>query len=67
MCTASVKHNFSALKRMKVSLRNAMIQQHLSQCMLLHIHQDKKDTLNLQAIAKVFVQKMKEEMDILDI
>ena len=34
-----------------------MTQQRLNHCMLLHIHQDKTDTLNLHDIAEEFVQK----------
>ena len=52
-CTASVKHNFSALKQKKAILKecyDTAASKPLK--MLLHIHQDQTNTLNLQGITE---------------
>ncbi len=54
--TSSAERNFSALKRIKTYLRSSMTQSRLNHCVLLHVHQDKTDELDLHTIAKEFVQ-----------
>ncbi len=54
--TSSAERNFSALKRIKTYLRSLMTQSRLNHYVLLHVHQDKTDELDLHTIAKEFVQ-----------
>ena len=54
--TSSSERNFSALKRVKTYLRNSMTQSRLNHCMLVHVHQDKTDTLNICEIANDFIR-----------
>ena len=42
-----------------------MTQQRVNHCMMLHIHQDKTDTVNLQDIAGEFVQKNERRIEYL--
>lgn len=54
--TSSTERSFSALKRIKKYLRNAMTQERLNHCMLLHMHREKNtDNLNLIEIAQEYV------------
>ena len=55
--TATAERSFSALRRMKTYLRNSMTQQRLNHCMILHVHREETDKLNLIEIAKEFVEK----------
>ena len=55
--TASAERSFSALKRIKTYLRNSMTQQRLNHCMLLHIHREQTEQLDLTDIAKEFVSR----------
>ena len=53
--TASAERSFSALKRIKTYLRNSITQHRLNHCMLLHVHRQQTDELDLNTIAKEFV------------
>ena len=53
--TASAERSFSALKRIKTYLRNTMTQERLNHCMLLHMHHEKTDELDLVHVAREFV------------
>ena len=53
--SATAKRTFSALRRLKTFLRSSMTQPRLNHVMLLHIHKEKTDTLDLTAIAKDFI------------
>ena len=55
--TATAERSFSALKRIKTYLRNSMTQQRLNHCVILHVHQEKTDNLNLIEVAQEFVEK----------
>ena len=55
--TATAERSFSGLKRIKTYLRNAMTQQRLNHCMLLHIHRNKADGLDLLKIATEFIKQ----------
>ena len=55
--TATAEHNFSGLKRIKMYLRNSMTQQHLNHCILLHIHCNKTDNLDLPKIIAEFIKQ----------
>ena len=51
------ERSFSALRRMKTWLRNTMHQARLNWCMILHIHTDETDKLDLTAVANEFVSR----------
>ena len=57
---------FSTLRRLLTYLRATMTEQRLNNCMLLHIHKDLTDNLDVCEIAKEFIMA-KEEADILAI
>lgn len=48
---------FSAMRRLKTYLRSTMQQSRLNHIMLLHIHKQKLDQLNLDDIANEFVRE----------
>ena len=51
------ERSFSALRRMKTWLRSTMHQTRLNWCMILHIHSDETDKLDLIAVANDFVSR----------
>ena len=51
------ERSFSALRRLKTWLRSTMNQSRLNWCMLLHIHSDETDKLDLTAIANEFIDR----------
>ena len=57
----------SALKRIKTYLRNSMTQSRLNHCMLLHIHKEKTENLDLCDIAKDLFNVMTGGLITLDI
>ena len=52
---ATSEHSFSALRRVKSYLRNTMGQKRLNTLMVLHVHKDLTDKLNLKDVANEFV------------
>ena len=52
---ATSERSFSALRRIKTYLRTTMTQVRLNSIMVLHIHSDKTDSLNLYSIGDQFV------------
>ena len=52
---ATSERSFSALRRLKTWLRSTMNQARLNWCMILHIHQDQTDLLDIQSVANEFV------------
>ena len=52
---ASSERSFSALRRVKTYLRSTMTQLRLNNLMVLHIHKDKTDHLNLKEVGNEFV------------
>jgi len=51
------ERSFSALKRMKTYLRATTGDSRLNQLMILHVHKDKTDALNLIEVANNFVNE----------
>ena len=49
------ERSFSALKRVKTYLRTTMIQRRLNHLMLMHVHKDKTDNVDLKEISNDFV------------
>ena len=52
---ASSERSFSAMRRVKSYLRSTMKQERLNHLMLLHVHKELTDTLNLADVANDFV------------
>ena len=50
------ERSFSALRRVKTYLRSAMKQTRLNHLMILHVHKEKTDSLNLHDIGNEFVR-----------
>lgn len=53
--SATSERTFSVLKRLLVYLRSTMTEKRLNNCLLVHIHKDIIDELNLKEIAVEFV------------
>lgn len=51
------KGSFSALRRLKTWLRNTIGQARLNWCVLLHVHNDETDNLDLSVVANEFVAR----------
>ena len=54
---ATSERSFSALRRVKTYLRTTMTQLRLNNLMILHIHQERTDSLNLMHVAQEFVAR----------
>ncbi len=52
---ASSERSFSALRRIKTYLRATMKQDRLNYLMLLHVHKDRTDEINLKTLLNEFV------------
>ena len=55
---ASSERSFSALKRVKTYLRSTMSQKRLNDLMVLHIHQEAVDELDIKAIGNEFIGEL---------
>ena len=55
MTSAIAERTFSALRRLNTYLRATMSQQRLNNLMVLHVHKDETDNLNLFDVAKNFI------------
>ena len=51
------ERTFSALRRLKTWLRSTMHQSRLNWCMLLHVHKDESDKLDLAIIGNEFASR----------
>ena len=52
---ATSERSFSALRRLKTYLRSSMSQQRLNHLMLLHVHKERTDALDLEEAAREFI------------
>ena len=52
---ATSERSFSALRRLKTYLRTTMSQLRLNNLMVLHVHKELTDSLDLKSIARSFV------------
>ena len=50
------KLSASSMRRIKIWLRSAMSQDRLSHCLLLPIHEEKTDKINLRNVANIFCE-----------
>ena len=55
--TATAERTFSSLRRLKTFLRNSMSQQRLNHLILLHVHKDLTDQLDLCKVAAEFIAR----------
>ena len=55
--SATAERTFSVLRRLKTFLRSSMLQSRLNNCMILHVHKDKTDQIDLISVAKEFITK----------
>ena len=53
--TATAERSFSTLRRIKTYLRSTMTQQRLNNVMLLHVHKDLCDDIDILKIGQSFV------------
>ena len=53
---ASSERSFSAIRRLKSYLRSTMTQERLNHLMMLHIHKDITDSIDLSDVANDFVR-----------
>ena len=58
------ERSFSALRRVKNYLRSSMSQQRLNNLMVLHVHKDISDQLNLEDVAKDFIGESEHRLKI---
>jgi len=61
---ATSERSFSALRRIKTYLRTTMTQERLNNLMLLHVHQDLLDKIDLLEVAEDFVSDSKHRLSL---
>ena len=54
--TATAERSFSSLRRVKIYLRNTMSAFKLNNLLLMHVHQNRTDNLDLDKIANAFIE-----------
>ena len=54
--SSTAERTFSALKCVLTYIRSTMTEMRLNNCLLLHIHKDLTDSLNLISVAKEFIK-----------
>ncbi|KAJ8897834.1 hypothetical protein PR048_003187 [Dryococelus australis] len=54
--SSTAERSFSALRRLKTFLRSTMTQPRLNHLLLLDIHKDKCDELNVEEMAEEFIE-----------
>ena len=57
LTSATSERTFSALRRGLTYVRATMTEQRLNNCMLLHVHKDLTDSLDMVAVAKEFIAR----------
>ena len=60
--SATSERSFSALKRVLTYLKSTMTEERLNHCLLLHIHKNVTDTLDIKEIAKDFINTNLERL-----
>ena len=53
--SATAERSFSCLRRLKTYLRSTMAQERLNHVMLLHVHQEETDMMDIKSVAREFV------------
>ena len=57
---AVIERSASSVRRIKNWLRSTMSQERLNHCMLLSVHKEKTDEINLKNVANVFCEAIEE-------
>ena len=65
LTSATSERTFSALRRVLTYVRATMTEQRLNNCMLLHVHKDLTDSLDMVAVAKEFVARFDRKKKLL--
>jgi len=65
--SATAKRSFSSLRRLKTYLRTTMTQTRLNNLMILHVHKDMSDALDVRKIAKEFVLRQPGSCQVFDV
>ena len=60
--SATSERTFSALRRLLTYLRSPMTEKRLNNCLLLNVHKSYTDSLDLTAVAKVFIHRQDERV-----
>lgn len=60
--SATAERTFSCLRRLKTFLRSSMTQTRLNHVMLLHIHKERTDSLDLMHVSKEFISVNERRM-----
>ena len=58
--SATSERTFSALRRLLTYLRSSMTEKRLNHCLLLHVHKELTDSVDLVAVAKEFIDSYDE-------
>jgi len=53
--SATAERSFSSLRRLKTYLRSTMGQERLNHVLILNVHQDKTDSIDLKSVARDFI------------
>ena len=61
--TATAERSFSSLRRLKTFLRNSMTQKRLNNLLMLYVHTQRTDELDLTYIAKEFISVNKRRLN----
>ena len=67
MTSSTAERSFSALRGIKDYLRSTMTQARLNHLMVMHIHKERTDNLNIADIAKTFISLNDRRRAFLDI
>ena len=59
---ATSERSFSALRRVKTYLRSTMGQDRLNDLMLLHVHKDITDNLNVKEVINCYVKDLEHRL-----
>ena len=62
MTSATAERSFSTMRRIKTYLRQTMGQQRLNDLMLLHIHKQRTDEINIATVMRLFVNCKEERV-----
>ena len=63
LSNASAERSFSALRRIKSYLRNRLTQEHLNHYMMLNVHKQLTDVIDLNDVAKTFVSSNERRLN----
>ena len=61
---ATSERSFSALRRLKTYLRSTMTQERLNHLMILHVHKEATDSMDLDTVANEFVSGTEHRVSI---